>query len=129
MRFVVLVAAFSVLATLGHSFRPSGLGVGHKARSCSLLGASPFEEIIGAISLKVQDKIAAGETDAAVATPLLQFLNEYADSSEKAGQNPDFFQENVQVLMKSVNTAVKDPYKFSAFHQAIRTPFDMAMTQ
>lgn len=32
--------------------------------------------------------------------------------------------QSIQVMVKEVTKALKEPHKFSAFHKAIRSPFD-----
>jgi hypothetical protein len=52
------------------------------------------------------------------------FLDEYAESNMQANEPPERFQSNVFTFLTSVQHALKDPYKFEAFHEAIREPFD-----
>lgn len=55
---------------------------------------------------------------------LSDFLDEYTVSNIEAGEDPEVFKKNVMVFLKGVQEAVTNPYQFSPYHQAVRTPFD-----
>lgn len=55
---------------------------------------------------------------------MTMFIEEYAESNLQANEPPERFKENVFTFLKSVQHALKDPFKFDPFHQAIREPFD-----
>eukprot|EP01031_Cornospumella_fuschlensis_P031849 gene31849-38510_t len=52
------------------------------------------------------------------------FVEEYARSSQEAGQDPQAFQKVILTFISSVQSALKQPYQFSPYHPAIRSPFD-----
>lgn len=52
------------------------------------------------------------------------FIDEYADSNLQANEPAERFKDNVFTFLKTVQVALKEPYKFEPFHQAIREPFD-----
>ena len=69
-------------------------------------------------------KVEAGNAAESFITQVTDFLTEYAESNEIDGTSPDIFMDNVGTLIKTVEQALKDPYKFEPFHKAIREPFD-----
>lgn len=52
------------------------------------------------------------------------FMEEYADSNMEASYPSKIFGYNMMTFLKSIQTNLKDPYKFKPYHQAIREPFD-----
>lgn len=69
-------------------------------------------------------KFASGEIPQQFATAMSMFIDEYADSNLKANEPADRFKDNIFTFLKSVQIAMKEPYQFEPFHQAIRAPFD-----
>lgn len=55
---------------------------------------------------------------------LSPFVDEYLESSKAAGFAVDHCSNSLQVMMKEVIRAMKEPFKFSSYHQAVRSPFD-----
>lgn len=45
-------------------------------------------------------------------------------SSKAAGFAVDHCSNSLQVMMKEVIRSMKEPFKFSSYHQAVRSPFD-----
>lgn len=69
-------------------------------------------------------KFASGEVPQQFATVMTLFLNEYAESNLQAEETPEAFQNNIFTFLKTIQHAMKEPYQFNAFHEAIREPFD-----
>jgi hypothetical protein len=69
-------------------------------------------------------KFASGEVPQQFAKAMTMFIDEYADSNLQANEPAERFKDNVFTFLKTVQVALKDPYKFEPFHQAIREPFD-----
>lgn len=83
-----------------------------------------FKHFSSQVSGSFAAKIAAGEVPQQFANVMTMFIEEYAESNLLANEPPERFKENVFTFLKSVQQALKDPYKFDPFHQAIREPFD-----
>jgi hypothetical protein len=69
-------------------------------------------------------KFASGEVPQQFANAMTTFIDEYADSNLQANEPAERFKDNVFTFLKTVQVALKEPYKFEPFHQAIREPFD-----
>lgn len=69
-------------------------------------------------------KFSSGEVPQQFATAMTMFIDEYADSNLQANQPAESFKDNVFTFLKTVQVALKEPYQFQPFHQAIRAPFD-----
>lgn len=55
---------------------------------------------------------------------MTNFLDEYAASNLEANEPAESFKFNMGTFLKQIGVALENPYKFSAFHKAIREPFD-----
>eukprot|EP01035_Chromulina_nebulosa_P019310 gene19310-25171_t len=69
-------------------------------------------------------KAADGSVPQYVVKMLSDFLEEYTESNVEAHSAPEVFASNVMTFLKSVQTALVNPYQFKPFHSAIREPFD-----
>ena len=126
MLFVLLIAILGVVLTNG--FRMPIRGAGLHKLSLRMVATAEVEtayaQIKEAAVGSLQAKVQAGEAPAQFVAVLSQFMEEYADSNLQANEPPERFKENTFTFLKSVQQALKSPYKFEAFHKAIREPFD-----
>jgi len=83
-----------------------------------------YNEIKQQATDSLSAKFASGEVPQQFATVMTLFLDEYAESNLQANEPPESFQNNIFTFLKTIQHAMKEPYQFSPFHEAIREPFD-----
>ena len=83
-----------------------------------------FEVVKKKVLATLSGAVSRGAVPEEFATILSDIADEYAHSFEEAGETPDAFKYHVDMLMKTVMDAIKEPYVFKPNHVAIREPFD-----
>lgn len=83
-----------------------------------------YQQIKAGVLAKINAQDAASEQQRAFIQIFTDFLESYCDSCLVAGESPENFKNSVLTLLKSIQQAATDPYKFQPYHKSIRTPFD-----
>ena len=86
--------------------------------------ANMYTQVIDGALASMRGKVASGDAPEAFVSQVTGFLEDYGTSNFQAKAEPQHFKENVMTLLKSVDEAIKNPYQFQPFHQALREPFD-----
>ena len=130
MRVFVSICAVVVLACLcttaeGFSFKRIRTGTNEgKLRIYTTIEDRDYSTIVDKACKAMKAKVEAGNAAETFVTQVIDFLIEYAESNQIDGTSPDVFKNNVGTIIKSVEQALADPYKFEPLHKAIREPFD-----
>ena len=124
--FTIVIALFALLLRTEAygACRLRNHRMNSQVRMSTSLETSPYSAIVEGACAGMKAKVEAGEAPESFVTQVTDFLVEYAESNEIDGTNPESFQANVGMLLKSVGQALEDPYQFAPNHKAIREPFD-----
>ena len=117
-------ASHSMLHSTAHNH---GGAMSRLAMSMSTDTANPanmYTQVIDGALASMRGKVASGDAPEAFVSQVTGFLEDYGTSNFQAKAEPQHFKENVMTLLKSVDEAIKNPYQFQPFHQALREPFD-----
>ena len=84
-----------------------------------------FAQIQAQVHGALNEKVKQGKAPVKFVEIVKGFLDEYATTAIEAGLSPDTFKYQVQSLLKFVQDAMENPFKFEpGMHHSIRQPFD-----
>lgn len=82
------------------------------------------EKIINEIRASLATQLSAFPVDPRTYQIFSNFVEDYAKSNMEAGVGPEVFQPMIEVLLKSIRTALTNPYPFQPYHKSVREPID-----
>jgi glycerol-3-phosphate O-acyltransferase len=84
-----------------------------------------FAQIQAQVHGALNERVKQGKANVKFVEIVKGFLDEYATTAIEAGLSPDNFKYQVQSLLKFVQEAMENPFKFEpGMHYSIRQPFD-----